>query len=467
MHDARTTSREGGRAIGGSTASAPQSVPQRSQHVEKMPARSKAALPARQLGLLRGPMTADKRVLMAICDHNIRRVQELLTTGASVGGSAELVMKPIAVAAFQGQVDIVELLLERGANLEASAPDREFGVGGDVAWKSGWRAVHAAIFGGQVIALDALIKAGANLNATDSEGETPLMAASCGRMTDLEEGERCALVRALLEGGADPAVTATLGATALHYAARSCYTDVMGIILSSAPSMLNLTDRLGCTPLFYAAMLGHRTAVSLLLSAGASEKAALAQTGTCALQAAIETGHEDIVRLLLDEGLKAVGGMRAICKAVEIAINVKRATFLQMILSVQIGAGMNEKYWAQKTLKRAGVPPLHFAAEIGSLRVIHVLLAAGADEAALSSDGKRARDYIGKRMTDHKDAATEAAIGRMLERGPAFRARSWMWLARFNSASGEISASPSAEVPLGARIYRPRGKQVFPTRFAR
>lgn len=44
-------------------------------------------------------MTADKRVLIKISDHNIRGVEELLTTGgASVNGPADLAMKPIALA---------------------------------------------------------------------------------------------------------------------------------------------------------------------------------------------------------------------------------------------------------------------------------------------------------------------------------------------------------------------------------
>lgn len=113
--------------------------------------------------------------------------------------------------------------------------------------------------------------------------------------------------------------------------------------------------------------------------------------------------------------------MPAISVGVETAIESRRATSLRMLMAVQVGAGASEEYWAKRTLKRAGVPPLHSAASVGSLTVVHVLLAAGADKAALSSDGKRARDCIGRWTRGVRDAAQEAAIGRTLERGPAFR----------------------------------------------
>lgn len=432
-----------------------------------MPARREATPRTHLLpGFLRGPMTSDKRLLSKISKHNIRAVEELITDGgASVDGSADLEVQPIALAAFQGQVDIMELLLERGANLEVAAPGQRFGVAGNSVFTEGWRPLHAAVHGGQLAAIDTLLQAGADPNATDSQGETPLITACSPSTDDIDPEETHLLVQALLDGGADASLAQNMGRTALHHAARRGATGVMEILLRSAPSTVNLADMSGCSALFYYSALGHRMAVSLLLSAGASEKAALAKTGRCALLGAVEMGQENVLRLLLHEGLEAVGGMQAISVAVEAAIEDRRPACLRMLLAAKVGAGVGEEYWANKTLKRARVPPLHSAAAVGSLATVRMLLAAGADETALSSDGKRACDCIGRRTRGDRDAAREAAIGRMLERGPAFRARSWAWLVRVNSSSAAIAAAP--EVPLGARIYRPEGKPVFPARFTR
>lgn len=119
-------------------------------------------------------MTADKRVLMEISARNVRGVEELLTTGGpSVDGSIGLDMSPVALAANQGQVDMIELPHGKGANLEASAPSNLFDEAGDMVIKQGCWPLHGAIAGWQVAALHALLKAGANPNGTDAEGILP------------------------------------------------------------------------------------------------------------------------------------------------------------------------------------------------------------------------------------------------------------------------------------------------------
>lgn len=85
-------------------------------------------------------MTADKRLLHEIYKRNIRGVEELLiTAGASVNGSVDLAVQPLALAANQGQVDVIELLHERGANLEASAPRDISDKAANMTIRKGWR----------------------------------------------------------------------------------------------------------------------------------------------------------------------------------------------------------------------------------------------------------------------------------------------------------------------------------------
>lgn len=74
---------------------------------------------------------------------------------------------------------------------------------------------------------------------------------------------------------------------------------------------------------------------------------------------------------------------------------------------------------------------------------------------------------------DNRDEAKEAALGRMLERGPAFRARSYRWPVQTGAAVGVASAlapgggEAAASVPLGVRIFRPNSRASFTSRIAR
>lgn len=429
-----------------------------------MPARREAAVPSQGFDQRGRPATADEQLTMEMHTQNSRGVEELLTTaGGSVDGRVDGIPF-LALAANHGRVDVIQILIERGVNLEASAPRDVFNKVGNIVVKQGGRPLHAAVQGGQLASLGVLLEAGADPNGTDSEGVTPLMAASwLGKAGKV----RCSLVRALLEGGACPTLASGDGSLALHYAARADDTHVVGILLHSSPSSLNIADSGGRTALFKAAMLRNCKAVSYLLSAGASEETTYAQTGQSALLCAIQKDYKNVISLLLENGMKAAGGISAMPGALVVAIGLGRAAILQMLLAVHTGAGIDEGYPAHQTLVCGGLRALHYAAACGSLSSVHVLLAAGADDTALSWGGHRAAYAFGHCTEGDGDSTRKAAMGRMLQRGPAFRASSWTWLAPVNSTSRGVSARPKTELPLGARIYRPKGKPVFTTRFAR
>lgn len=121
---------------------------------------------------------------------------------------------------------------------------------------------------------------------------------------------------------------------------------------------------------------------------------------------------------------------------------------------------------------------LHFAAEFTSLGAVKLLLAAGADEAAVDNHGALPRDVIGTAQPEfgppiESDPTNEAAIARVLKRGPAFRARSWAWPAG-GVSEPRAGYSSATMIPLsklrvravGVLFNRPRSR-VFTTRFAR
>lgn len=115
---------------------------------------------------------------------------------------------------------------------------------------------------------------------------------------------------------------------------------------------------------------------------------------------------------------------------------------------------------------------LHYGASHCSPSVVSVLLEAGADEAIRDAWGVFPRDVIGVDLQQEQlpmDRGKQIAILRMLEQGPAYRARSWAWPtdeAEDADGSGDggavLSVAPSLpRLPVGMRIFRPKSDTKF------
>lgn len=113
-------------------------------------------------------------------------------------------------AALKGHVDILELLLKHGAQVDSVNAQ-------------GATALHDAALAGQNAAAAALIRHGANINARDSEmGETPLhRAASWGRRSTVE---------LLLANHADAQIKDKHGRTPLDLAIANSQNDVVAVL---------------------------------------------------------------------------------------------------------------------------------------------------------------------------------------------------------------------------------------------
>ena len=109
-----------------------------------------------------------------------------------------------------------------------------------------------------------------------------------------------AVLRLLLEAGANKDAAGFRGVTALHLAAENGQLDVVQLLLEAGADT-NATRESAWRPLHMAAANGHWAIVRLLHEAGADKDAAM-RNGTTALSNAAHNGQLDVVRLLLDAG---------------------------------------------------------------------------------------------------------------------------------------------------------------------
>jgi ankyrin repeat domain-containing protein 50 len=249
-------------------------------------------------------------MLHAAARKRLRRAAEaLLLAGAQV--ETPLRGKtPLIVSAEMGDNTTVQLLLEKGADIDAKAD-------------SGWKALHLAARNGYEAVVRVLLEHKADVDARIGHGWTALyLAARNGHeavvrvlleyKTDVDAGVvdewtalhgaagngHEAVVRILLKHNADIDAKAGDRWTALHEAARNGYEAVVRVLLEHKADVdARVSD--GWTALYLAARNGHEAVVRVLLEYKADVDAGVGD-GWTALHGAAGNGHEAVVRVLLE-----------------------------------------------------------------------------------------------------------------------------------------------------------------------
>lgn len=338
------------------------------------------------------------------------------------------------------------------------------------------------------------------LQIADAHGVTPLMHAS------ERAGVSPIITNILLEGGADPKVTCQKGCLALHVSARHGVTNIARILVSEAPHTLFDRTLQGDTPLFLAAYEGQWRTVSYLISVAHlhGETFVAQSTKECPLMAAVvqaclrrPSKHDahplshgpsqhygKVVEVLLGSGRGVLQRKYLASRSVRcVAILGGRVDILQQLLDVD--GEKRRAQWAQSSFRCRSM--LHYAAGYARLSCVNALLRAGADETAVDGKVRRPGNLVGSSAIEKlallfpgisdfpaasKDPATISAIDRMLERGPAYRARSWAYPAfgetrvdASNQKRATRSETAEKEVsPLHVRIFRRQGRTRLPAK---
>jgi ankyrin repeat protein len=294
---------------------------------------------------------------------------------------------PLHFAAHRGLVEIVQALLERGADVHA------------LERASGSSPLHWAAEGGHPDVARLLLARGAALEARDAwHGLTPLGWATAVTWAPQHHEDRPATARLLRAAGARPDAFTELGAGDLEGLRRVVLAD-----------RTELDRRLGFAgeemrPLHWAVAHGMAEAAALLLELGA-DLAARTALGLTPLGAALRPGQGDAAGVLVQAGATvdvstaAVGGNAAAIGAADAeTLTAELASRLLFVAAEEghadaIQALLQRGADAAARVRRlfGEVPmlatPLHAAAEHGREAAAKVLLDAGAPLGAGLEDG--------------------------------------------------------------------------------
>ena len=179
---------------------------------------------------------------------HLRLVQMMLDKGVDVNGEDFECVHALEHAVSSGDVYVVSLLLEKGADLSFAG--------------SGMDAINRAASNGYIPVMQILLDYGANINSVQWKGRPPLFEAAKNRHSSM--------VRFLLDRGADLEV-AECGEDAFFFAVEHGYEEVVHMLVEAGVNVDGPPEYSESepAPMLYAMRQGHDHIVNLLLELGA------------------------------------------------------------------------------------------------------------------------------------------------------------------------------------------------------
>jgi len=261
-------------------------------------------------------------------------------------------------AADNGHEEVCELLLSRGAEIDAKNGE-------------GWTALMFAVERGHEEVCKLLLSKGAEVDAKNDNGARALI---LGAFNNHKE-----ICKLLLDTKARANAQDNNGITALILAAKNGYKEVCELLLDKG-AIVNIADNDGMRALILAAEDGHRELCELLLERGAEVNAA-DNDGSTALMIAAQNGHKEICELLIEKGAEVNVADKYEGAALIFAVERGHEEVCELLLTR--GAKAN-------TTNTRGTQALILAAMHGYGKVCEMLLERGAEIEAANEFGLRA-----------------------------------------------------------------------------
>ncbi|XP_004643472.1 ankyrin repeat and SOCS box protein 3 [Octodon degus] len=282
---------------------------------------------------------------LAARQGNVKLLRKLLKKGRSIDVADNRGWMPIHEAAYHnsieclriliraavenGQIDVVRLLLQHGANVNGSHS------------MCGWNSLHQASFQENVEVMKLLLKRGANKECPDDFGITPLfLAAQYGKLESLNT---------LISSGANVNCQALDKATPLFIASQEGHTKCVELLLSSgADPDLCCNEDGWQLPIHAAAQMGHTKILDLLIPL-TTRVCESERDKVSPVYSAIFGGQEKCLELLLQSGYSpdaqmcpVFGFSSPLCMAFQ-----KDCEFLGIVnILLKYGAQLNELHLA-------------------------------------------------------------------------------------------------------------------------
>lgn len=272
------------------------------------------------------------------------------------------------LASFFGLNEIVMMLLEAGQHINTKN-------------KQNWTALHMAAARGHAVTVQLLVDKGADVNAATYKPNYVASGSTALHWAARNGHEK--VLQVLLENGAEIDLQTPGHETALHWAAQNGHVRAITLLLDKGA---NLEAHAGhwITPLESAASCGEEAAVRILIDRGA-DLSNTTDSGRPLLHLAAQGGCVEVVQLLLEMGCQVNGGSALWAAAG--SQSQRRDELVRLLL--KDGADVSERpgdsFWLNSY---KGETALHHSARSAFDTTVRLLLENGAEVDARNEDGE-------------------------------------------------------------------------------
>lgn len=224
----------------------------------------------------------DNSFATSISSCKMEMIQMLLKEGVDINGVCESCygQSAIQIAMEYSNFELVEELMQRGANLEVNS-------------NMGRTLLHSVSHSNNIDLAKKLIESGLDVNAKDEDGATALhFAAGNGEFE---------MFKFLEENGADLNVIENKGFTLMMNAARSGNVELINYLIEKGISVNSVSDEIW-TPFLFACMENHLEAAKTLLKRNAFVNV-MNKDGETPLLWAIWNGNEELAKLIIERSI--------------------------------------------------------------------------------------------------------------------------------------------------------------------